>query len=118
MQGKIKILSLLAAGTLLGAQCPPPPSALWKRAPDRELKKEGWVLRIWITAKGTRSEGRHGRLYHEGREICPAEGNATLATPLGRLRYRVSPMPWGWHGWQPVENERHVSPHFFPRSAP
>ncbi len=112
------IVSSLFACVMLPAQCPPPPSTLWQRAPDRILKEEGWVLRIWITAKGTRSEGLHGRLYHEGREICPAEGNATLTTPLGRLHYRVSPMPWGWHGWQPVKRRRTVSPDTFPRSAP
>jgi len=115
---KRKILSFVFAYTLLAAQCPPSPSQLWQRTPDSVLKKGGWALRIWITAKGTRSEGRHGRLYHEGREICPTEENATLTTPLGRLRYRVSPMPWGWHGWQPMKRRQNVSPDTFPRSAP
>ena len=71
--------------------------------PETVLQKEGWVYKVWITAKGTRSEGRIARLYHHDKEICP-DGNATLSTPFGLMEYVDAPHIWGWHGWRLIQN--------------
>ncbi len=76
--------------------------------PDRRVMSdnEAWELRVWYRAKGTRSEGQHGVLRFEGRELEPPEIGAERDTGLGRMRYygpRSGPlgdrMPWTPTGW-------------------
>ena len=95
------IILLLTLGMLLWAGCPP---KVFDRPPDKVLKKAGWELRAWLTARGTRSLGIWYRLYHNGKEVCPIEGNHTIVTPLGKLVYKDNPTPFDWHGWTPVDD--------------
>ena len=95
---------LIATGMALGS-CPP---KTFERPPDKVLKKEGWELRAWLTARGTRSLGIWYRLYHDGKEICPAKGQTTIETPLGRLIYKENPTPFDWHGWTPQDDSSHM----------
>ncbi len=92
-------LMVLFAFSILIFACPPPPVS---QTPDRVIEKKGWVLEIWVTAKGTRSEGHVTHLYHNGSEVCPIGGKREIVTPLGKLRYIEGKMPWNWHGWKPV----------------
>ena len=98
-----KIFIVLILVVMVSAGCPPRAA---KGDPDTVLKKNGWELRIWITAKGTRSEGRVSRLYRNGKEICPQNGQTRIDAPLGQLKYEDSPYLWGWHGWEPKEIDR------------
>ncbi len=84
---------IIAIGVLYGG-CPPKQI---HRKPDKVLSKNGWTLKIWITAKGTRSQGYVSHLYYKGKEICPKNW---LITPFGKLQYKDSKYPWGWHGWE------------------
>jgi hypothetical protein len=63
-------------------------------------KKDGWVYKVWTTAKGTRSEGKYGRLVHHGKEICPKLGQVVRYTPLGMYIFVDNFQKWGWHGWR------------------
>ena len=79
-----------------------PPSEV-KGEPTQVIQKDKWVLKVWVTAKGTRSEGHTTHLYHNNKEVCPVEGQNTLKTPLGKLKYIENSKPWGWHGWKMSE---------------
>jgi hypothetical protein len=95
------MLSILTASGLIAAGCPP--TNLPDSAPDTMLQKEGWVLKIWITHKGTRSEGHFSVLIHNGKIICPDGNRSIIETPLGRLKYREGRYLWRWKGWKPVK---------------
>ena len=98
---KILVVSILAV--LIYAGCPPREV---KGDPDKVLKKDGWTLKVWVTSRGTRSEGRISTLYKDGEELCPRDREMRIDTPLGRLEYEDSPYLWGWHGWKPLESNR------------
>ena len=94
------LLSLVIVGSLLAAGCPPKtPDTI----PDKIMKSEGWVLKIWVTQKGTRSEGHYALLSRQGQTVCPDGNHTTIETPLGKLEYRENPYPWSWHGWKPLQ---------------
>jgi hypothetical protein len=97
------------------AACPPKNVS---GEPDTVKEKAGWTLKTWITSRGTRSEGRISRLYHNGTEVCPEKGRNEISTPLGTFIYKDPSYLWGWHGWQPVEKGRKTPQDTFPRSAP
>ncbi|WP_456432389.1 hypothetical protein [Nitratifractor sp.] len=101
---KTLFLSVMTVSLLFG-DCPPKTFA---RAPDKVLKKAGWELRAWLTGRGTRSLGIWYRLYHNGKEVCPVDGNRTIVTPLGKLIYKDNPTPFDWHGWTPVDDRNHM----------
>lgn len=69
---------------------------------DIVYEKDGWKLLIYKTNKGTRSEGRNGRLFKDGKEIFAKRGE-TLETPIGKLLYNGSQMEaanlWDATGW-------------------
>ena len=72
--------------------------------PDRRATSANgaWELRVWYRAKGTRSEGQHGVLRFEGRELESPEIGAERDTGLGRMRYygpQGDRMPWMPTGW-------------------
>ena len=96
-----RVFIYLSLGAFLLA-CPP---KVIDKAPDKILHKNGWSLKIWVTAKGTRSEGQIAHLYHYGKEVCPKNGNYYLTTPLGKLLYKENRFPWGWHGWKPIKTD-------------
>lgn len=100
------LLSLIIPGMLVVA-CPP---RTVQGAPYKVLRKDGWELKVWVTAKGTRSEGQVSHLYHNGTEVCPVNGKNEMNTPLGRLQYVEGKMPWGWHGWKPVSKRVLMGP--------
>ncbi len=66
---------------------------------------EAWKYVFNITAPGTRSEGRWGKLYYAGKELPPAEVNDYYQTPWGKLYWVGMPQArWGDHGWMPRPN--------------
>jgi hypothetical protein len=81
-----------------------------KQKPDFIYTRKGWKLKIWYTAKGSRSEGIFGKLYHNGKEVHPKMKNEELLTPLGKLHFITTDLPWGAHGWIFDEGERVVPP--------
>jgi len=95
-----RVVMACVLGMAVSAYAACPPQKI-DREPEKVLQKSGWVLKIWITAKGTRSEGRTARLYHNGKEICPQDGENQISTPLGNLIYQNPQYLWGWHGWKP-----------------
>ena len=71
-------------------------------AANKVLREGAWELQIWYRAKGTRSEGQHGVLYHKGKLVKAAAVGKELETSLGKMKYYgVSPdvawEPSGWH---------------------
>jgi hypothetical protein len=70
--------------------------------PERIYEKEGWKLVVYITNKGTRSQGIHGDLYHNTQKVAGKRGE-TLTTPLGEIYYHGSEMErahlWDTTGW-------------------
>lgn len=102
-----KGLTCLVVLNVLAFSCPP---RSVHGASDRIIQKDGWVLEIWVTAKGTRSEGHVSHLYHNGSEVCPVNGKMKITTPLGTLRYVDGPYRWGWHGWKPVSKRIMIGP--------
>ncbi len=95
---KVIMACIIGIGVSAYAVCPQQKTC---GDPDKILQKNSWVLKIWITAKGTRSEGRIGRLYHNKKEVCPKDGEKQINTPLGKLIYQNPQYLWGWHGWKP-----------------
>ncbi len=65
-----------------------------------------WVLNLYITQKGTRSQGSHGVLIFEGNEVTGTPGELR-ALPIGTVQYhgpaeaRVN--LWDDSGWQMVD---------------
>jgi len=89
------LLLLVISGFIFGECLVQAPDS----APDKVFKKDGWVYKVWITAKGTRSQGYLSKLYFKNKEVCPKEIGETILTPFGELFYQYNKMPWGWHGW-------------------
>ena len=79
--------------------------------PDRRVISDSgaWELRVWYRAKGTRSEGQHGALLFEGRELETPEIGTARDTGLGRMTYygpqgeRMPWMPTGWNYADPAK---------------
>ncbi len=94
-----KMLVLFGVFGVLSIACPP---RYVGGAPDKVLRQNGWTYKVWVTARGTRSEGHVAHLYRYGKEICPRNGRRYISTPFGKMFYKESRYPWGWHGWQRV----------------
>lgn len=62
-----------------------------------------WTYEYTISQKGTRSEGYHGKLSFNGREVPePANLNDFYETPWGRMYWVGRPVVmFGAHGWMP-----------------
>ena len=75
---------------------------LREQMPERIYEKEGWKLIVYVTNKGSRSQGIHGDLYHDGKKIEGNRGQA-IKTPLGEIYYHGSEMErahlWDTTGW-------------------
>jgi len=73
-----------------------------EQMPERIYEKEGWKLVVYVTNKGTRSQGIHGDLFHNGTPVSGKRGQ-TLTTPLGDVYYHGSEMEranlWDTTGW-------------------
>lgn len=119
------LISLLACAALLLAAClpstaapqpttPPAPTLDAQSAanplfngteptPARVYAQGAWSLYIYFRARGTRSEGQHGVLFHNGQAVPPAQPGATLQTELGEMKYYLDPADminlWDTTGW-------------------
>ena len=74
--------------------------------------EDGWELITYVLQPGTRSEGYHGVLTHDGERVLGERGQK-LDTPLGTLLYRGSMQErahlWSYSGWS-VAAPRDSSP--------
>ncbi len=102
-----KLFSSMIILGALAVACPP---QTMQGTPDQTIQKEGWVLKVWVTAKGTRSEGHVAHLYHNGVEVCPVNGVNEIVTPLGKLHYKEGNKPWDWHGWKLIKKRLLIAP--------
>ena len=68
---------------------------------DKVLRDNGWELQIWYRAKGSRSEGQHGVLLHNGNEIKGSRVGEEMTTALGKMHYygTAPGVPWNPTGW-------------------
>lgn len=75
---------------------------------DATHRSGPWIYEYTIAQKGTRSEGYHGKLLHEGKEVSdPANVNDFYETPWGPLYWVGRPVVlFGRHGWMPNPLER------------
>lgn len=66
------------------------------------MSEDGWELITYVLQPGTRSEGYHGVLTHDGERVLGEKGQK-LDTPLGTLLYRGSMQErahlWSYSGW-------------------
>ncbi|BCS96161.1 hypothetical protein DSLASN_17930 [Desulfoluna limicola] len=73
-----------------------------EQMPERIYEKEGWKLVVYITNKGTRSQGIHGDLFYNDKQVDGKRGQI-IATPLGEVHYHGSEMErahlWDTTGW-------------------
>ncbi len=72
-------------------------------AKDGTHQSGPWTYEYTISNKGTRSQGYHGKLSFNGREVPePANLNDFYETPWGPLYWVGRPtVPFGGHGWMP-----------------
>lgn len=67
------------------------------------VQKDGWRLETEVLQPGTRSQGYHGELYHDGKPVEGTMGQ-TMETPLGTVKYNGSMMErkhlWSHSGWK------------------
>jgi len=95
-------------------QPPENPSAVNLRVPGTQLSEftgqadwvyqaSDWVLNLYITRNGTRSQGSHGVLFFEEKEVNGTLGEIR-ALPIGTVEYNGSPETranlWDNTGWQ------------------
>ncbi|MCG8635875.1 MAG: hypothetical protein MI863_18720 [Desulfobacterales bacterium] len=73
---------------------------------DWIYKASDWVLNLYISRKGTRSQGSHGVLIFEGTEVAGTPGELR-ALPIGTVRYHgpeeARAHLWDDTGWQMVD---------------
>lgn len=83
-----------ASGSVHGAH----PAKLW-----RVVLQDGWRLQTEVLQPGSRSQGYHGELFHNG-EVVQGTVGQTLHTPLGTLDYMGSRHDrahlWSHSGWK------------------
>lgn len=74
--------------------------------PDWVYQASDWVLNLYITQKGTRSQGSHGILVFEGDEVRGEPGEVR-ALPIGKVEYNGPEegrsQLWDNTGWQMVD---------------
>lgn len=74
-----------------------------ERTPDKMLTQGKWELHIFYRNQGTRSEGQHGVLLYEGKELEAGSVGEEKDTDLGRMRYygpeSEVAVPWAPSGW-------------------
>ncbi len=106
----------LGMGLFLVSSCRTVPDEPVTQAPDDpvvvaelDLSADGthgsgpWAYEYSIHQRGTRSEGYHGKLLFDGREVPePAGLNDYYQTPWGRMYWVDRPVVlFGGHGWMP-----------------
>ncbi|MEH0022191.1 MAG: hypothetical protein V6Z89_21235 [Desulfobacter sp.] len=80
--------------------------ALFSGRADWIYQGGDWVLNLYLTQKGTRSQGSHGILIFEGKEVSGTRGE-TRALPIGTVQYQGTLQSrtnlWDSTGWQMVD---------------
>ena len=70
---------------------------------DWVYQASGWVLNLYISQKGSRSQGSHGVLLFEGKQVKGSPGEIR-ALPMGTVEYNGSLESrahlWDNSGWQ------------------
>jgi len=70
------------------------------------LERDGWRLETEVLHPGSRSQGYHGVLSHDGERVGGTPGELR-ETPLGTLRYEGSRAErahaWSHSGWRIIE---------------
>lgn len=73
------------------------------------VQKDGWKLETEVLQPGTRSQGYHGVLYHDGKPVPGERMGQTMDTPLGTLRFGGTKMDrnhlWDHTGWKLMGQE-------------
>ena len=71
------------------------------KEPDRIQREEYWELLVYYRAKGSRSEGPHGILLHNGLPVELETFHKELETSLGVMKYYAleGPAIWSPTGW-------------------
>ena len=62
-------------------------SRLTQAMPDKSFVSGTWTLHIYYRARGSKSEGQHGVLLHDGQAVEPRQVGELIETDLGTLRY-------------------------------
>lgn len=74
--------------------------------PDIIYKAGEWQLNVYLTHKGSRSQGRHGVLLKNRTPVNSTKGE-TLDTPIGKVQYNgpygFQAHLWDSSGWMMVE---------------
>jgi WD40 repeat protein len=62
---------------------------------------DGWELVVTYRLKGSRSEGQHGTLFHDGKARENGTVGELIDTPLGEMKFygTVVAVPWATTGW-------------------
>lgn len=86
----------------MGPEGPAQVDTAREQIPERIYEKDGWKLVVYVTNKGSRSQGIHGDLYYKGEKVDGKRGQ-TITTPLGEVHYHGSEMErahlWDTTGW-------------------
>lgn len=100
--GLIVSLAVLGAGTF-GCRHEGVTRLQLDTSKDQTHQSGPWTYEYSITLKGTRSQGYHGKLLYNGREVPePASINDFYETPWGPLYWVGEPVvPFREHGWMP-----------------
>jgi hypothetical protein len=61
--------------------------ALTQAAPDESFVSGTWMLHIYYRNRGSKSEGQHGVLLHDGQAVEPRQVGELIETDLGTLKY-------------------------------
>ncbi len=92
----------------------------FKGQADKTYTSSGWVLNLYITHKGTRSEGSQGILLYQGKAVGGKKGDIKRI-PIGTVRHNGSDHEranlWDDSGWQmmtplvePFNNSDRIEP--------
>ena len=116
---------LLMLQTATGVCASSGPLALTHRTtvPERIHESGEWALLIFVTERGTHSQGIHGELYHKGKKVKGKRGDVRV-TPFGRVHYHGSEAQraelWQSSGWILHQGNGPMAPNTTPdeKSAP
>ena len=79
-------------------------------AAPRSIVSGDWTLNIYFRYRGSKSEGQHGILFHNGELIEPQIVGEVIDTDLGRMKYycRLEDMkvPWEPTGWNFADEDK------------
>lgn len=80
--------------------------------PGKSFESGPWRLDIFLRAKGSRSEGSHGVLYHQGKVVEPQEVAQVIETGLGAMKYYRHPADmtytFEYTGWNFADPDKRV----------